>query len=196
MTAFTIQVPCGMPSDLRVLLRVRTQDHFTAQACAHAVARIAGVDIWTIWHLMCHCLDLMIWIAWHRISSALYHMWSVIVYYAGTAVGVRCVCVCVTSDIICVMWHRIMWHLMCVIVCHAGTVVGFIENEGKYRIRLDEGTKLSSVLPDSDIEILGMPPPMVLEPWKKKANSARAPRSRDAFVLAATAGAHDAVCVM
>ena len=65
MTAFTIQVPCGMPSDLRVLLRVRTQDHFTAQACAHAVARIAGVDIWTIWHLMCHCLDLMIWIAWH-----------------------------------------------------------------------------------------------------------------------------------
>ena len=40
-------------------------------------------------------------------------------------------------------------------------------------VRLDEGTKFTSALPDDDIEILGLPPicPSVFEPWKQKAGA-------------------------
>jgi hypothetical protein len=39
-------------------------------------------------------------------------------------------------------------------------VVAHAEADRKYRIRLDEGTRLSAALPDPDIEVLGPAPPL------------------------------------
>jgi hypothetical protein len=43
-------------------------------------------------------------------------------------------------------------------VYYPGTVTGYQETDNKYKIRLDEGTKITATLPDKDIDILGLPP--------------------------------------
>lgn len=89
---------------------------------------------------------------------------------------------------------------MCVHVCAcacvlrarlSGTVTGYQDAEKKYKIKLDEGTKITAALPDNDIEILGVPPPLAKEMWFAKAASSRAmgrgaSKSRENFVFPPT----------
>ena len=44
---------------------------------------------------------------------------------------------------------------------YPGTIVGCNEQDKRYKIKLDEGTKFSTTLPDPDIEVLGMAPPSI-----------------------------------
>lgn len=73
-------------------------------------------------------------------------------------------------------------------VYYPGTVIGYHEGEKKYRIRLDEGTKFTSALPDNDIEILGLPPSSLMEkfssmmePWRQKAARRAGGKPREHF---------------
>jgi hypothetical protein len=65
-------------------------------------------------------------------------------------------------------------------------VTGYQEAEKKYKIKLDEGTKITAALPDNDIEILGLPPPLAKEVWKpaQSRSAARgATRAREKFAF-------------
>lgn len=67
-----------------------------------------------------------------------------------------------------------------------GTVTGYLDAEKKYKIKLDEGTKITAALPDDDIEILGVPPPLAKELCKAASSRASvrgASKTRENFAF-------------